>query len=77
MTSPLIGRFEQPKPTPPKSEPQSSAYSHEGRRRKQGEPPQIPSKKQHASRAPICLNLKEIRLVAQVAGNGVLTCGKP
>jgi hypothetical protein len=65
MTSPLVGRVEQPKPTPPKS--RASAYSHEGCRRKQGEPPQF-HKKQHASRAPICLNLKEICRPAQVAG---------
>jgi hypothetical protein len=47
----MVGRFEQPKPTPPKSEPQGSAYAHEGSRRKQGAPPQIPPKKACKPRA--------------------------
>ena len=33
-------------------------------------PPRKSIRKQHASRAPICLNLKEIRKAAQVAGDG-------
>jgi hypothetical protein len=63
--SPLIGRIERLKPTPSNCSPQD--YADDGGCRKRGDPSQNPSRT-HANRTPICLNLKEMGEIAQVAG---------